>query len=465
MKIAEKATLRDYIESVDAICENFENAREFYKNISLVPDFSLQSIAFNKDMEFLKEVSQILSVIVSIIAHPHLSNKREDIIIRVEQASQVQQDAFIRVMQDSSLWKSHKGEMKPEHVYYYQYVDELRIYENQFIALLVDLLDKELIRYNSFYLHKLPVVTDGVNVDFAPIQTSLSQEECAIAVKKTEELRRKIAFVKNTYFYKVVSAGKPISPVIKPTNILLKDRLYCKCFKFYRRFVRYESEYTLNEDVAKYTSFIILKDLDSLGFNLLSIKEGEMQTAIGNKKLSTSSKESDEGDENAVKRSIAPFFNGATFSFEKNGFQLDFQYVPEKQCVKMEVFYKDMPENKICHALCFDGDESGFNLPEKEIYSSVDIFSIWNSFAWENGDKRLLSGDFNEKEMIRRWIMSKITVISGNKEVYSKYCPVCKVKGVEADDEKGVCAFCHAEYLFIGGDTGDKIWLTKIRRS
>ena len=52
MKIAEKATLRDYIESVDAICERFADARDFYDRIEQVPEFSLQHIAFEKDMEF-----------------------------------------------------------------------------------------------------------------------------------------------------------------------------------------------------------------------------------------------------------------------------------------------------------------------------------------------------------------------------------------------------------------------------
>lgn len=472
MKIAEKATLRDYIESVDGICERFSDAREFYNNIDCVPDFSLQNIAFEKDMDFLDEVSKILSVISSIVSHPHLSNKREEIVIRIEQARQLQQDAFMRVMQDSSLWKDHGGKMVPENVYYYQYVDELRIYENQFIVLLVDLLDVEITKCNSFYVHKLPVAFAGANVDISPLTTSIPQDDCAIAIKRAEELKRRIRFIKNTYFYKVVSVGKGISPIIKPTNILLKDRLYRKCFKFYRKFVRYDGEHSLKEDLAKYASVIILKTFQSLGFTLSSITEGTFRVPVGvirklikrsGQKVSGGLLENGEAREIAVNRAIAPFFNGATFKFFNKGFNVECGYLPKEGAIWMNVDFEGKPLTKVSHLLMFDSGEEDYNIDAVEDFLTTDIFSIWNSFVWENNDKRILSGDFNEKEMIKRWILSKITVISGDREVHSKYCPVCKVKSVEPNGDNAVCLNCNSEYLFLG-DSENRIWIRKIRR-
>ena len=43
MKIAEKATLRDYIESLDIACNEFSNANDFYNNINSIPEFSLHT--------------------------------------------------------------------------------------------------------------------------------------------------------------------------------------------------------------------------------------------------------------------------------------------------------------------------------------------------------------------------------------------------------------------------------------
>lgn len=472
MKIAEQATLRDYVESVDRICEKFLNARQFYKNISLVPDFSLQNIAFEKDMEFLKEVSSVLSVITSIIAHPHISNKREEIVIRIEQARQIQQDAFRQVLMDSSLWKEHNGRMVPEEVYYYQHVDELRIYENQFICMLIDLLDIELAKCNSFYVLKLPNVDAGLNVDFAPLSTSISPENCALAIKRAEELRRRVRFIKNTNFYKVVSKGKGISKIIKPTNILLKDRLYRKCFKFYRQFVRYENQQTLKEDMAKYASVIVLKVLGDLGFNLTSVAEGRYRLPTGvirklvkrsGQKIVNGVIESEEDNEIAVNRAIAPFFNGATFKFEKNGFNIVCSYMPQEQGIRLDVKYGEL--EGVSHVLLFDGGEDNFTVNGGEDFLTVDIFSIWNSFVWENKRKRLLKGDYNEVEMIKQWILSKLTVIVGDKDVYAKYCPACKNKSVEVHENGGLCADCGAIFTYISElENTSKIWLKKIRR-
>ena len=470
MKIAEKATLRDYIESVDVICEGFSDARDFYDKIEQVPDFSLQHIAFEKDMEFLKEVSKLLAIISSIIAHPHLSNKREDIVIRIEQARQIQQDAFRKVLQDSSLWKQHKGKMIPENVYYYQHVDELRIYENQFIVLLVDLLGVEIAKSNAFYLHKLPKVSAGLNVEINPIHNVVSPKDTAEAIKLSSSLMRRITFIKNTAFYKIVSQGKGISPIIKPTNILTKDRLYNKCFKFYRKFVRYDDEYSLKEDLAKYASVIILKALGELGFEISSVKEGTFRVPLGvvrqlmkrsHQDISAGTLEGENGGEIAVNRAIAPFFNGATFLFCGNGFNLECGYLQSEKAIWLNVDYNGV--GKVSHLLAFDGGEDDFKLSCEEDFLTTDIFSIWNSFAWENNDKRLLSGNYNEKEMIKQWLLSKITLITGDKEVYSKYCPVCKQKTVDVDENNGHCSLCDTQYLFVD-EQSEKIWLRKIRR-
>ena len=445
MKIAEKATLRDYIESLDIACNEFSNANDFYNNINSVPEFSLQRATFEKDMEFLAEVSKILSIISSIISHPHISNKREEIVIRIEQARHLQQDAFRQVLQDSSLWKSRKGKMIPEQVYYYQHVDELRIYENQFIVLLVDLLDVEISKCNSFYLGKLPFAVAGDNIDFSPITTSIPQGDCALAIKRAEKLKRRIRFIKNTNFYKVVSQGKGISPVIKPTNILLKDRLYRACFKFYRQFVRYDDELALKEDIAKFASVITLKTLGDLGFTLTSAVDCENGGISDN-------------------RAIAPFFNGSTFNLSKNGFNATCGYNKDLNALFLTVDYDNIEGSKVSHLLAFDiEEENNFTFDCNDNFLTVDIFSVWNSFAWENNKKRLLAGDFNEKEMIKQWILSKITVILGDKEVYSKYCPVCKARSVDASDNGAVCSHCGSEYLFID-EQNSRVWLKKIRR-
>lgn len=476
MKIAEKATLCDYIDSVDLICEKFEDARNFYEHLDKVPDFSLQSTAYKSDMNFLQEVNKVLSIIVSIIAHPHIANKREDIIIRIEQAPQIQTDAFKRVLQDSSLWKNHKGKMLPEKVHHHQYVDQLKIYENQFIVLLVDLLDVELSKSNAFYLQKLPDVAPGDNVFVKPLHSSISQEDSAVAIKLTENLKRKLRYIKNSFFYKVVSEGKGISGVIKPTNILLKDRLYRACYRFYLSFVRYQTDEALRQDLAKYASVMILKCFKKAGFKLNAITEGKFRVPEGliRKLLKRGENtfngvfvDNDESGEIFVNRTIAPFFNGATFVFENDYFLAECSYLAENSAISLQVKLKN--NNTVTsHVLLFDNGEKDIAFTSLSDFTSCELFSIWNSYAVEGEQVRLLKGDFNEIEMIDNWILSKFTVITGDKDIYSRYCPVCKAQSV-SQDESGVCscALCSTEYFAIDeNDDSDivKFWLSKVRR-
>ena len=113
----------------------YQDAESFYKHVRKLENVSLQSFSFDRDMEFFGEASFITSVIISIMAHPHISNKREEVVIRAEQAQNLSVEAFQRVLKDSTLWKEKDLEMLPEYVYHYQHVDEIRIYENQFIVL------------------------------------------------------------------------------------------------------------------------------------------------------------------------------------------------------------------------------------------------------------------------------------------------------------------------------------------
>ena len=161
MRFIETQKLNDYIDSVDHILAN-DSLRSAYAKIESVVTASLQGFSIDGDREFLKEVSYVLNVIISIIYHPHIANKREEVVIRIEQAQAIDEEAFRRILTDSSLWKQHGLKMVPEEVHYYQHIDELRIYENRFIGMLISIIDKELSRFSTFYLNKLPTLNLNV---------------------------------------------------------------------------------------------------------------------------------------------------------------------------------------------------------------------------------------------------------------------------------------------------------------
>ena len=48
--------------------------------------------------------------------------------------------------------------MVPEYVHHYQYTDDLKIYENLFIGLVIKLIDMELAKYTNFYTNLIPTL-------------------------------------------------------------------------------------------------------------------------------------------------------------------------------------------------------------------------------------------------------------------------------------------------------------------
>ncbi|MBR5817546.1 MAG: DUF2357 domain-containing protein, partial [Clostridia bacterium] len=150
MRFVEINRLNEYISSLKS--RDFNPSASLSDNLSRIESVSLQDFSVKRDMSFLSSVSSLLSIILTIITHPHISNRTEEVVIRIEQAQRIDRETFVNTVKESRFWKQHGIKMIPEELYYYQHEDELKIYENRFIVLLVNLLDRELSRYSKFYL-------------------------------------------------------------------------------------------------------------------------------------------------------------------------------------------------------------------------------------------------------------------------------------------------------------------------
>ena len=208
MKIIEENKLNQQINIINEFTQN-KSIKEYFDSISSLHISSLQDISFEEDIAFFDEVSFILSVIASIINHPHLTNKTEDIIIRSELAGSIPADAFNQVVKEPILWREQDYEMVPENVHYYQYTDELKIYENIFIVMLIKLLSTEMNKYLSFYVSKIPSFTNSKD-------TLLNTKDIEIALNKIALQ----CLIRVMYFLTSLSCSSSISSSIKASAFL-----------------------------------------------------------------------------------------------------------------------------------------------------------------------------------------------------------------------------------------------------
>ena len=420
MKFIEELKLKEAIEKINKYKDEHRSMKFFYGDLDNLKLPSLQNFSFKKDDEFFDEVNFILSVITSIINHPNLSNKREEIIVRSELAGHIAPDVFQEILKNHKLWKEKNAEMVPEYVHYYQYTDDIKIYENIFIGILINFIELELTKYNRFYISLIPSIR--LNTD-KYLENKIAEK----MLNQIESLQRKLTFIKNTYFYKEISTcNLSFTKKILPTNILLKNRLYNYCYKFYLKFIRCEEDDTLIKKLAIYYRYTLLKLFKEKNFLLDGTKSQK--------------------------------YDHLFFKYNDYKFSLSFDKKPLCLCLNIE--YKDAHIN---HKLIINTESTlpdTVNLSDED--STVNLITTWHLFDIENIDKPLNNKLVSEKKLISYWLDSKLKEITAKKELYTKYCPVCKSKNIEENQNIYKCPNCKSIYTF--KDDGDTIWFLKLRR-
>ena len=150
MNEQEAQSLKIALRDIQRQLKEKKTIASFYKDIGTFKLKPLQDISFQSDLSRFKEENFILSVIISIIAHPHFSPRGEEELVRAQKASLVLPDMFQQTAQDPTLWKKSRQGMVPEYVHHLQSVDDIKIYENIFIVKVLNMIDLDVLAYRSF---------------------------------------------------------------------------------------------------------------------------------------------------------------------------------------------------------------------------------------------------------------------------------------------------------------------------
>lgn len=419
MRIIEEQLFKDNIEYIKSYLDKNKTIGTIYKNIADLSFTSVQDSYINKDLKFFEEISFILSVITSIVTKPRLVTKVEETVIRSEQADSVQFETFQKTLKEAKFWKNKDLEMLPEYVYYNVSSDEIVTYENRFIVKLIDIIDQELVRYNEFY-YDITNSFDGEEEELV----STKQVE---AMEQILKLDRKIKFIKNTYFYKAVKRRLGIMSSVEPTNILLKNRLYNYCFKFYKKYIRSEEGSLVFEDTRNYYLFLLLKSLKNLGYTLDCRNKFQLE------EFNIKFKNKD--------------FN-ITLSDHKLGFILHVEH--------------NDSNSSLNHLLIVD-----INNGIEEVEGDFDTIEAIDLFRLKDFSthKLIINKVLKEEEIIQNYLKNKTTIVKGNSSIFSRICPICKKDQLIYNQDECTCAMCKSRYVFFDKDEEEHIYFRKLRRS
>ncbi len=441
MRIVEEGYLKRTVAKLNHYAAECDTYGAFFNRIGEFSFEPLQDLSFRSDLKYFDEISFVLSVIASIAGHPHISTEHEDIVLRTEFANAVSADTFLETLRDPKLWKQDGTHMVPEFVHYHQSIDDLCIYENRFIVMLVKLLHAEIGKYESFY-------SSLIQTFCGQEQLSLDEHNVSVALSKIRKLNKKISFIQNTRFYKTVNRKYITLRTVHPTNILLKDRLYNLCFKFYRSLITYPDKESLLRDFGIHYYMLLLRSLSASGF-VLCEDPGQLKF-----------------DEN---RELIP----SPMMLENSLYRVQFAPWGKNEGILLSVehkFVKYSTTKRATHLLLFSPQSSFSELAEipndGAVYTTVEAISLWNMAYVEGLAQPVYHNPLSEQEVMDEWLSCKLAGSRASLALYRTFCPSCQKPAVNAD-EKNIrhCANCGSAFAFFADEEGNEnLWFLKLRR-
>ena len=256
-----------------------------------------------------------------------------------------------------------------------------------------------------------------------------------------------INVITKDYFYKELNKSALKISSIHATNILVKDRLYNYCFKFYKKLLTYTDEMSKIFDIRLYYFVQLVKVLKKKGFMISKSNNIEFDT---------------------FKNIIIPkvIFTSEVFDVElypdMDNFGLVINVINNS--------IKNKNSKKATHLLLFNTKTTFKDFEINDIddkYNSIDIISLWSVKGYDDISKMITSNELKEIELIEKWLEQKMYVVLGNIDIYSQYCPVCKSSYIEETDTKVyLCLDCNSKYSIYKTkeNKNEKIWFIKLRR-
>ena len=446
MRIVEESFLKRTVGKLNKYALRHNTSSEFFNSLDELEIKPLQDLSFQSDLKYFDEINFILSVISSIISHPHISTTGEHIILRTELANRITNDTFQMTMRDSKLWTDDGLKMIPEHVYYYQSIDELCIYENIFIVMLIKMIETELKKYNDFYVSLIETFEGQETL-------SLSSNNANVASNKIKRVFRKLKYIKDTYFFKEINKRGVYLKTVRPTNILLKDRLYNYCFKFYRSIITYSDKQVLLKDFRAYYFVLLMRALKTRGF---AFEQPDLAEETSSTILQ---------DEDGCLILPKVNFSDKTFDISVEPYEdLGLKVIVTNRWVTLR-------GRSATHLLVFEPQENADELKRihettKDGFQTVEAVHLWNLVCVDDGLTVTFKNPMSEQALMDKWLETKLLHSVASAKIYRSYCPSCKNQALEVlPNSRRKCTDCGSVYTFYRDDEGRNcLWFLRLRR-
>lgn len=452
----------------------------------------------DKDYLWIEDFKNTINTIRTIISKPKIHLRTEKVLLNSNIASKVDTLGLRMTVKDTKLWKKKDNEFSPEYIYANVYEDELPIYENKFVTLLInkmslfvsvqllklyektgtldDFVDKDEIELcdigsikstSYFYKENDEFVFD----DSLPLLASTGNKVKEY-IEKLNELKISINKIKKSMFYDVCMKSKHLTDSeIHPTNVLTMHHDYRNCYEFYKKLIKYvEKEHKSLLSKHCYENYVILSIIHTLykaGFSLpqknvvqiendrIVLKDFKMIKEPISYTLNTS--------DNMLYLGVDLLYFANKFIKtlhlrQKRGANYAIEIAPNlKHMFYTEEKLKNYIDSNVEYYLSNGYDNSFVITPFETI---VHPNAIMVSPHTRKLDKNIVN-----------LINSFAIFIEGDEFIYSRKCPVCGSFLVNFDSINYECLNCNTSYSIMSSgkkeenSRRDMIWIKRITNS
>lgn len=415
---------------------------------------------------FINDAKRTIEILQAIFRKPHVSIKDEEAVLRSGIAPALDNQSFLKTMEDASLWKRKDGKMTPEHVHVNLVTDTFILYENIFVCKVLDFISTELDNLYKIYERRAGSIDNKFetsDVTYSkhgfiarldkygyPYSDVLSDpfSNTYLRTKTVSSLIKKCTLLKTTAFYKEVSLAKARRKEIVMTNILLKDRRYFLCYKFFKQYLATKSE---SEYLQTYKDYIFLRMIRDLRDDYTFAPRSYNVSISYQNKIKVNSK-------------IILYNKLFNYYLEKvdDGFIVNVKFKnDESEMTKhfiLPVLEVNKENVKAVKTLVNDKYDEG--------YESVIVLTLRNNTRERHN---IVCVSFNRDDdridALRNIFKSYSLIFSGDASLYEELCPKCGRKGVRKKEDTYICPSCASKYKHILVEDKTCIWLKCLGRN
>lgn len=380
-------------------------------------------------------ISKAIGNVINVVQTPYIILKNQYETMHVGKVSSLTPEGVRKTTLDPKLWKKQNKEFKPEYAYSKINEDEYNTYENRFVKALIDRLyifvnkpiedSKSGIKsvYESHFNYNLINKLDLVRlVDFNNF--SNSDEVCFDNYKKLYYLRMRLIQIKNTNFYKIMSALPNFTTKdVESTNLLAQHKDYNTCLRlwyFLNERDSLKNALSMQATINTYSMFIYLNIINSLikDYNFKATKNF-----------------------NITYSNTKDLLNKASFVNKL----FNVTITQKDDLLLFNIIDKKTNENK--------------NLSIKLSVTDVDKIDSYDyliSLKEVNYSDNTLQVTLDNIDNLKALLKCLFLTINVKEDIYDHVCLICKSNAIEDVNKKVHCFDCNATYKFIEKDL---IWV------